>query len=53
MVTVVVGDNAWAGGDINMGFGLFTHLGNGSADVDGRAIVRDGKLTAVQGVAAR
>jgi leucyl aminopeptidase (aminopeptidase T) len=53
MVTVVVGDNAWAGGDINMGFGLFTHLGNGSADVDGRAIVRDGKLTGVQGVAAR
>jgi leucyl aminopeptidase (aminopeptidase T) len=53
MVTVVVGDNAWAGGDINMGFGLFTHLGNGSAEVDGRTIVRDGKLTAVEGVAER
>jgi len=53
MVTVVVGDNAWAGGDINMGFGLFTHLGNGSAEVDSRAIVKDGKLTALDGVAAR
>jgi leucyl aminopeptidase (aminopeptidase T) len=53
MVTVVVGDNAWAGGDINMGFGLFAHLGNGTAQVDGRAVVRDGKLADTDGVAAK
>ena len=53
MVTVVVGDNAWAGGDINMGFGLFTHLANGSVEVDGRVIIRDGKLTGAEGMAAK
>jgi leucyl aminopeptidase (aminopeptidase T) len=53
MVTVVVGDNAWAGGDINMGFGVFTHLGNGTVEVDGRAVIRDGKLVGAEGVSAR
>ena len=53
MVTVVVGDNAWAGGDINMGFGVFTHLGNGTVEVDGRAVIRDGTVVGAKGVAAR
>ena len=53
MVTVVVGDNAWAGGDINMGFGVFTHLANGTVEVDGRVVVRDGKLVGAEGMATR
>jgi aminopeptidase len=53
MVTVVVGDNAWAGGDINMGYGLFTHLGNSTVAVDGRVVIRDGKLAQEEGVAAK
>jgi hypothetical protein len=53
MVTVVVGDNAWAGGDINMGFALFTHLASATAEVDGSAIVRDGKLAGEAGMAAK
>jgi aminopeptidase len=53
MVTVVVGDNAWAGGDINMGFALFTHLASGTAEVDGRVIIRDGKLAGLEGLAAK
>lgn len=53
MVTVVVGDNAWAGGDINMGFALFTHLASATAEVDGSAIVRDGKLAGEDGMAAK
>ncbi len=53
MVTVVVGDNAWAGGDISMGFGLFTHLPNGSVEVDGRVLIHDGTLAPAEGVAVR
>ncbi|HKU63169.1 MAG TPA: aminopeptidase [Gemmatimonadales bacterium] len=53
MVTVVVGDNAWAGGDINMGFGLFTHLANGTVEVDSQAVIRDGKLAGAESTATR
>lgn len=53
MVTLVVGDNAWAGGDINMGFALFTHLAAATVEVDGRPLIRDGKLASADTTAAR
>jgi aminopeptidase len=53
MVTVVVGDNAWAGGDINVGFGIAPYLLNGTVAVDGRVLIQDGKLASEEGMAAR
>jgi aminopeptidase len=53
MVTVVVGDNAWAGGDINVGFGIAPYLLNGTVAVDGRVVIQDGKLASGEGMAAR
>jgi aminopeptidase len=54
MVTVAVGDNAWAGGDINAGFGIAPYLLNGTVAVDGRVVIQDGKLaTSQENMAAR
>ena len=53
MVTVVVGDNAWAGGDINVGFGIASYLLNGTVAVDGRMVIQDGKLASQERMAAR
>ena len=51
--TVVVGDNGWAGGDINIGFGMAPYVANATVAVDGRAVIRDGKLATPEETAAR
>lgn len=53
MVTVVVGNNGWAGGDNNVGFGMAPHLFNGTVAVDGQVVIQDGKLASAAGMAAR
>ncbi len=52
-VTVGVGDNTWAGGDNRVNFGLFPEIGNATLEVDGTALVKDGKLAAGTAVAGR
>jgi leucyl aminopeptidase (aminopeptidase T) len=44
MVTVGVGNNQWAGGSNTGGFSAFPFLPGSTLEVDGRAIVKDGKL---------
>jgi leucyl aminopeptidase (aminopeptidase T) len=51
-VTVGVGGNTWAGGDNDVGFGFAPEVPRATVEVDGRPIVRDGRLVA-EGVAAR
>jgi leucyl aminopeptidase (aminopeptidase T) len=43
-VTVALGNNAWAGGDVNSPFGLNLHLAGCTLTVDGKAVVEKGKL---------
>jgi leucyl aminopeptidase (aminopeptidase T) len=43
-VTVALGNNAWAGGDVTSPFGLNLHLPGGTLTVDGKAVVEKGKL---------
>ena len=45
-VTVVVGNNTWAGGDNRVNFSLSPEIKNATLEVDGTAIVKDGKLVA-------
>jgi len=44
MVTVGIGNNQWAGGSNRSTFGLFPFLPGSTVEVDGRVIVKDGKL---------
>ena len=53
MITLGVGDNTWAGGDINIGFGIAPYLSNGTVEVDGRVVIRDGKLASAEGIAGK
>jgi aminopeptidase len=53
MVTVGLGNNVWAGGDNNVAFGLTPYVPNGTVEVDGKVVIRDGKLLAAERLAAR
>lgn len=44
MVTLCIGDNAWAGGNNISGAGLFIHLPDATVVVDNTTLVKDGKL---------
>jgi 2,5-dihydroxypyridine 5,6-dioxygenase len=44
MVTLATGVNVWAGGDVNADMGLTFHLVNSNLSVDGKELVRAGKL---------
>ena len=44
MVTIGVGNNAWAGGANNVGFSMYPFLPGSTLEVDGVAIVRGGVL---------
>jgi aminopeptidase len=52
-VTLVVGDNTWAGGDNRVNFSIPPEIKNATLEVDGTALVKDGKLTAGTAVAGR
>jgi leucyl aminopeptidase (aminopeptidase T) len=52
-VTVVVGDNTWAGGDNRVNFSLSPEIKNATLEVDGTALVKDGKLVAGPAMARR
>jgi leucyl aminopeptidase (aminopeptidase T) len=52
-VTVVVGNNTWAGGDNRVNFNLSPEIKNATLEVDGTAIVKDGKLVAGTAMAGR
>lgn len=43
-VTVVVGNNAWAGGDNKVSFVALAHPPGSTVTVDGAVLIRDGKL---------
>jgi hypothetical protein len=45
MVTVGLGNNTWAGGDVKIPFALPLYIGHGTLTVDGRVLVRQGELT--------
>jgi aminopeptidase len=52
-VTVGVGNNTWAGGANTVNFALFPEIKNATLEVDGTAIVKDGKLVAGTAMARR
>lgn len=52
-VTVVVGNNAWAGGDNRVNFSINPEVANATLEVDGTALVKDGKLVESSEVAGR
>jgi leucyl aminopeptidase (aminopeptidase T) len=52
-VTVVVGNNTWAGGENRVNFAISPEIKNATLEVDGTALVKDGKLTAGTIVAGR
>jgi leucyl aminopeptidase (aminopeptidase T) len=52
-VTVGVGNNIWAGGENQVNFGLFPEIRDATLEVDGTALVKDGKLTTGTAVAGR
>lgn len=43
-VTVMVGNNSWAGGDNRVNLGLPTEVPKATLSVDGKTLVQDGKL---------
>lgn len=43
-ITIALGNNTWAGGDVNTPFGLNVHLLDATLSVDGRPLVTAGKL---------
>lgn len=51
-ITVVVGNNTWAGGTNQVNFGLAPSTPGASLSVDGKPLIQDGKLLA-EGVASR
>jgi len=53
MVTVVVGNNSWAGGNNKVPFGMSPFLPNATVTIDGKPLIQDGKLQAGQRMAAR
>jgi leucyl aminopeptidase (aminopeptidase T) len=52
-VTVVVGNNAWAGGDNRSNFSINPEIANATLEVDGTALVKDGRLVESSAVANR
>jgi aminopeptidase len=52
-VTVVVGDHGWAGGETQSNFSVSPEIKNATLEVDGTAIVKDGKLVAGPTMARR
>lgn len=52
-VTVVVGNNLWAGGTNNADFAIPAEVSNATVSVDGVALVKDGKLVDQTTVTAR
>jgi aminopeptidase len=52
-VTVVVGNNSWAGGENRVNFSVSPEIKNATLEVDGTALVKDGKLTAGTDVGGR
>ncbi|MGH7509532.1 MAG: aminopeptidase [bacterium] len=52
-VTVLVGNNAWAGGDNQVTFGLAAYSPGSTLTVDGKPLVQDGKLVVSETVASR
>jgi leucyl aminopeptidase (aminopeptidase T) len=44
IVTVALGNNTWAGGDVDVFFGLNCHLGGCTVKVDDTVVVESGKL---------
>jgi leucyl aminopeptidase (aminopeptidase T) len=52
-VTVGVGNNTWAGGENRVNFAISPEIKNATLEVDGTALVKDGKLTAGTVVAGR
>ena len=44
MVTVGVGNNAWAGGANNVNFSIYPSLPGSTVEVDGSVVVDGGKL---------
>jgi aminopeptidase len=52
-VTVVIGDNSWAGGDNRVNFSIPPEIKNATLEVDGTVLVKDGKLSAGTVVAGR
>jgi aminopeptidase len=43
-ITIVTGDDAWAGGNLDIGFGLAGQLVRGTLTVDGRTLIDKGQL---------
>ena len=52
-VTVSIGNNIWAGGDNQAPFAIVAYSPGSTATVDGKPLVQDGKLAAVENVARR
>ncbi|MGH7525765.1 MAG: aminopeptidase, partial [Gemmatimonadales bacterium] len=52
-VTVVVGDNTWAGGDNRVNFAVSPEIKSATVEVDGTALVKDGALVSPAVVAGR
>jgi aminopeptidase len=52
-VTVVIGSNTWAGGTNQVNFGLSPASPGTSVSVDGKVLVKDGKLLMPEDVASR
>jgi aminopeptidase len=53
MVTVVVGNNTWAGGQNNVNFDFDPYLPNATVVVDGRPLIQEGKLVMTEKVTSR
>ena len=48
MVTLVIGDNTWAGGNVKSGTSFNFHLPNTTASIDGVSVVSNGELKTPQ-----
>jgi hypothetical protein len=44
MVTVVVGNNTWAGGTNQVEFGMSPYLADATVAIDGKVLIQDGNL---------
>jgi len=44
MITLTTGINVWAGGDVKSDIGLTFHLVNSNLSIDGKELIREGKL---------